>query len=319
MQVSANITNESLSAARAVMQFSKTGELEFAEVFREPFEAVSEPVRWPAVLRKLSGFLALPCWEKIEPNPRNRTTHDVCGTCRHAIDQFRRSASLRKEHDPLVRALCDHVDRAMGLCSRLNKLEIQETALLQAFDRLDRGLLLLDRDGRIIFGNSVAQAILDERDGLWRAADHVHASKQEENKTLRETIANAAIASGQGTRFDSVLALSRPSLRRALSLVITSVIRTIACKETSEVAGVVICDPERPIQLDASVLAHVYALTKAEAAVTAKLLQGEALEGVANALFISIETVRTHLKRIFLKTGTNRQSQLIALVLNQRV
>ena len=58
------------------------------------------------------------------------------------------------------------------------------------------------------------------------------------------------------------------------------------------------------------VLHQVYDLTPAESRVVSKLLDNPDVESTADALHISVSTVRTHLKHIYRKTETNRQSAL---------
>ncbi len=58
------------------------------------------------------------------------------------------------------------------------------------------------------------------------------------------------------------------------------------------------------------VLHQVYNLTPAESRVVSKLLDNPDVEAAADALHISISTIRTHLKHIYRKTDTNRQSAL---------
>lgn len=65
---------------------------------------------------------------------------------------------------------------------------------------------------------------------------------------------------------------------------------------------------ESPLLED--VLNQVYNLTPAESRVVSRLLDNPDVEAVANKLHISISTVRTHLKHIYKKTETNRQSSL---------
>ena len=59
-----------------------------------------------------------------------------------------------------------------------------------------------------------------------------------------------------------------------------------------------------------NVLHQVYDLTPAESRVVSKLLDDPDVESAAEALHISVSTVRTHLKHIYRKTETNRQSAL---------
>ncbi len=57
-------------------------------------------------------------------------------------------------------------------------------------------------------------------------------------------------------------------------------------------------------------LNQVYNLTPAESRVVSKLLDNPNIESAADALHISISTLRTHLRHIYRKTDTNRQSAL---------
>ena len=60
-------------------------------------------------------------------------------------------------------------------------------------------------------------------------------------------------------------------------------------------------------------LLEAYGLTLAEQRLARRLLAGMSLNDAAAATNLSISTARSYLKRIFTKTGINRQSQLIAL------
>ena len=68
------------------------------------------------------------------------------------------------------------------------------------------------------------------------------------------------------------------------------------------------------IDISDSIIRNLFDLTPTEAKITAKISTGIPLEKIADDFKISKETVKTHLKNIFLKTGVNRQSQLVALV-----
>ncbi|WP_438749238.1 helix-turn-helix transcriptional regulator [Pararhizobium sp. O133] len=65
---------------------------------------------------------------------------------------------------------------------------------------------------------------------------------------------------------------------------------------------------------DLRVLSGLFDLTPGEARVARELSSGANLESVAVTLGLSIETVRTYLKRIFFKTGTRRQAELTHLL-----
>ncbi len=62
-----------------------------------------------------------------------------------------------------------------------------------------------------------------------------------------------------------------------------------------------------------------YGFTPAETALVLVLLQGLDLGQAARRLSMSLNTARYHLKHVFQKTDTNRQAELIRLVLSSPV
>ena len=63
----------------------------------------------------------------------------------------------------------------------------------------------------------------------------------------------------------------------------------------------------------AEIAAATYGLTPAEARVLTSLLSGRTLAETATDLGIAANTVKTHLDRIFSKTGVSRQADLMRL------
>jgi len=82
-------------------------------------------------------------------------------------------------------------------------------------------------------------------------------------------------------------------------------------------ASLVLSRHTRPLgQAAASVLARQFALTTGEARLAVRLAAGDSLHDAATALGLTIETVRTYSKRLFVKTGTQGQPDLVRLVLS---
>jgi len=64
------------------------------------------------------------------------------------------------------------------------------------------------------------------------------------------------------------------------------------------------------------ILMNIYKLTPAESRVVTELLEYPQLKNAAKDLNISLSTARTHLKHIYRKTNTNRQSVLLHRIIN---
>ena len=75
-------------------------------------------------------------------------------------------------------------------------------------------------------------------------------------------------------------------------------------------------DPEAVPELQEAQLSSLYGLTPAEARLAKLLAQDLSLAEASEELGVSQHTVRTHIKRIFSKTTTERQSGLIRVLLS---
>ena len=82
-----------------------------------------------------------------------------------------------------------------------------------------------------------------------------------------------------------------------------------------EACALVIAEPSGRSPASSGWLRDAYGLTDAEIAV-ASLLGDEpaGTAGIARTLGIAVSTVRTHLHRVFEKTGTHRQADLVRLI-----
>lgn len=79
-------------------------------------------------------------------------------------------------------------------------------------------------------------------------------------------------------------------------------------------AAIYLVDSEQETQIDLEKLASLLALTPAEARVAALVAQGEKPADIAASGNVSVHTVRSQIKSIFLKTEVTSQAQLTKLV-----
>ena len=84
-----------------------------------------------------------------------------------------------------------------------------------------------------------------------------------------------------------------------------------------EAALVLIHDSDRYAVPSKQRLREAYGLTAAEAGVAQLLLRGAGMPEISAELRISVETARTHLRRVLGKTGVHRQADLILLLLRE--
>ena len=77
----------------------------------------------------------------------------------------------------------------------------------------------------------------------------------------------------------------------------------------------IIRQPAPDIVIDGGCLARAYGLTAKERELVCQLAQGGDLRGASGAMGMSYHTARHHLRHVFAKTETHRQSELLRLVL----
>ena len=116
------------------------------------------------------------------------------------------------------------------------------------------------------------------------------------------------------------MTISRAFAGRPLNLLVTPVVAHKALRvEVGTAAMVFVGDPEVREETDADLLSLFYDLSHAEARVASLLVHGKSVKEVSEGLQVSLNTARTHLKRIFEKTGTRRQAELMQLILQSPV
>jgi DNA-binding CsgD family transcriptional regulator len=82
--------------------------------------------------------------------------------------------------------------------------------------------------------------------------------------------------------------------------------------------AIFVVDPSAAADPTAEQLRAQFGLTAAEAVFACAIVSGEGVKECARTIGISEATARTHLHRIFEKTGTKRQAQLVRVILASR-
>lgn len=237
-----------------------------------------------------------------------------------SINGGRRRALFGRDEALFVQALVPHVQRALQVHRRLASAEDVAEASTEVLDRLTHGVFFIDARGRVIRANRAAAELLRAHDGLAIDRGELRASGPADTQRLRQAIAAATEATTNGgLEPGGVVTLGRPSGRRALTAIVApGARRPSVVGQDPPAALVFVADPEpihapMPEQLQAR-----FGLTAAEARVAVALLDGDPPEQVGNRLCVSRNTIRTHLQRIFEKTNTKRQGELIRLLLALR-
>ncbi|WP_240543213.1 helix-turn-helix transcriptional regulator [Bradyrhizobium canariense] len=182
-------------------------------------------------------------------------------------------------------------------------------------DGLDASLFLVDTDGRLIHANTAGQAMLDASDVLLELRGVLMACDSTVSQTLRQVFA----AAGRGDQAHGIngLAISMIGLdgerHVAHVLSLTSGMRRNASAACSAVAALFVRKAALTILPRSEALRNAFKLTPAELRVLAIVELGGVPE-VAAALGVANTTIKTHVRRLFEKTGAARQADFVKLV-----
>ncbi len=236
-------------------------------------------------------------------------------------DIFAISISRSEQHDRFrpeelaaMRRLHPHLLRAFRLSRKIGAKRRIEDGLAEALNAMQHGVLIVGADGRVHHANSAAERLLLRGGGLVVSSGRLTASKATEARRLHELI-GAAASADLDVRNSGSMALGGSDHRLPLSLTVSP----LRSARDSIVGGeacvmVAVIDPEDRAGLDDAKLRDVLGLSPAEIRVATAIFAGQSPREAAATLGVSFFTVRGHLMRIFEKTNTNRQAQLVRVM-----
>jgi DNA-binding CsgD family transcriptional regulator len=215
-----------------------------------------------------------------------------------------------------LQSMLPHLRRVLEIQATVDGLRTQCRATMSTFDHLPIGVVLLDRQRRVMVMNRQAREIIKQNGGTAdiirsalrqsRGPQVLQASGGKESRISGGLVERTAEASWY-------CAVSRRPLIAIMRHLDTDGAE-VGAQEPA--AALFLSDPEDEAHIDDVMVRRLYGLTPAEARLAVLLAQGHHLDEVAGILKISIHTARTHLKRILGKTHTARQSDLVRLLLN---
>lgn len=217
----------------------------------------------------------------------------------------------------LIKIILPHLERAILIHARLNKIESERALYAGAVEQLSVGSIILDENARLLNCNTMARQLLDKNDGLQLVNNSLRLSSKDASLELQAVIADVLVNQRQGAAaVAGAMRVQRPSGLQDLGLVI----RPVPINEWSEgesvpSVAVFISDPERASGAPIETITRLFGFTPSEANLAILLANGLSLDEASKQLSVSRNTARTHLRSIFAKTGVERQANLVRLIL----
>jgi DNA-binding CsgD family transcriptional regulator/PAS domain-containing protein len=187
-------------------------------------------------------------------------------------------------------------------------------ALTRAIDQADIGVVLVDGGGTPTFANAAAQALIDEGDGLRIRGAMLGGMTLSDTLRLQAAVEHV-ISAGSPDAAAPVVALPRESRRPLMAAVVAA----DGHVDDAPAAIVYLFDPEQDLCALIAPACQLYGLSPVETRLTCLLADGMSLGEAAGAMRVREMTARSYLKQVFLKTDTNRQAELVWLMLKSTV
>jgi DNA-binding CsgD family transcriptional regulator len=232
-----------------------------------------------------------------------------------AIHRPRSAEEFGLRERKLMMQLMPHFQRVFQIHQRLQAVERGQTLTTEVLERLSLGALIVDGNARVVFANALAVQRLRTGKGLTVLGGCLRAQRPDEQAALSRIIHAAALTSvGQEASAGGLMAISRSSAT-ALSVLVSPFCRAAGTRPEQQSVLVLISDPGSRAPIPERVIAESFKLSLAEARLLAALAAGRTLTEHAEAAGVTMNTAKTQLRQIFLKTGYNRQADIIRAVL----
>jgi DNA-binding CsgD family transcriptional regulator len=243
----------------------------------------------------------------------DKTTTSAAMFC---VFRHEQNGRVDEEMRRRMRLIVPHLRRAV-LIGRVINLKTAEAATFgDTFDGITAGMFFVDGAGRVVHANAAGHAILAQADILRAAGDRLVARDPDTDQTLADIFAtarNGDTAIGlKGIALPLTAADGEHFVCHVLPL--TSGARRVVGQNYPAVAALFVHKATLATPSTPEAIAKAYKLTPTELRVLLAIVEVGGASDVADALGVSTETVKTHLGRLYTKTGARRQVDLAKLV-----
>jgi len=183
-----------------------------------------------------------------------------------------------------------------------------------ALAKLPLGVVVVDKNGHVDFMNPRAAGIITSDDGLFVSSEGIlRARETSDSSTIHDLVARVLEPrdAGDSGAIAIAIAIERPSMLRPLSMLVSA----LAEESGPGRAVLFLTDPEVQPNISAPILGELFGLTDSEARLARALAEGSRLDEAAETIGVTVSSARTYLKQVFSKTETNRQAELVQLIL----
>jgi DNA-binding CsgD family transcriptional regulator/PAS domain-containing protein len=210
--------------------------------------------------------------------------------------------------------LSPHLRRASLIGDLLDQTRVAAQFYREALHGLAAAVVLTDANGTILYANGRAEEMLSGHGPILSKDGTLHTQNPVACRALLDAVASAAEAEGSIGSRGIGLPVSAGAQAPAVAYVLPLSAGTARAAFRPACAAIFISTTTSATPMPEAVLTTLFDLTPAEARVLLKIGSGMNSGATTRFLDISENTLKTHLNRIYAKTGTRRQADLVKLI-----
>lgn len=199
-------------------------------------------------------------------------------------------------------------ERAQRVAQRFGDEGMTARQLIAAMDQLSFGVIIIDQGHRVVHANRPASVLLDASGVLVKRQGRLRSlTKDQEFVHMLDN----SLGSVDGPGLYGIN-LYNPAKDTEIQVWATALVS--AGLDSDRSAILVINDPSVNTIASSNLLKTLYGFTQKESELAQALGNGLTVKEYCATAFVTTNTARTHLKSIYRKTSTNRQTELVRLL-----
>jgi DNA-binding CsgD family transcriptional regulator len=224
-----------------------------------------------------------------------------------------RQGPYSEQQRNLLERLTPHLMRTVQFGFQLGTYKALQHMEYNTLDRITVGVALLDRNAGVLFVNKALQSMATDG-ALSLRNQRLSSYSAPHAKRLNDLVQSASRGAPGAT-----MAIPHPIDGRSVAVLVSSVrsrdLDRFASLEMRDAAAMVfVLDPAISTTIPPEWVMDAYGLTLAEARVALHAASGHSVADVGAQLKISPNTVKTHLRHVFAKTGVHGQAELASII-----
>ena len=224
-----------------------------------------------------------------------------------------------QENIELLNTLVPHLQRAASLYLRLLEYGISNHPLKEVLNLIKSPTILFDRRGLVSYMNAAAEEFVTQK--IWLKVENqiLEISSSGLKKKFNRLLSKMIICSFTEDGYNGSVIHTDMNCEEKVAFCLQPM---NASADSEKHGGAVLFIHRQSQMIDKSkvrMTSELFHITPAEAQVSLLLAQGMSIKVIAEFIERKEDTVRTHLKSTFAKTGVSSQGQLISQILTSPV